>query len=494
MQQSARLMKSKTVNVPEPDRLRDAASEPVIQFINVSKAYRYHGLRDGGEGDEEDDEDIVVGAEEDQAESELKPGESRTALENINLSIFSGERVGIVGANGSGKTTFLNIIAGMSHPTSGRVLGRGRMVPLSHIARPLNERWSGIDNIRTLARFLGFPPELIDKRRAEIAGFAGMSDAISRPVRTYSKNMYARLAFATALELDGDIYIADDMIGVGDQLYQAKCLKRLVELCSSGKTLLLASHRLKIIQQLCTRVICLDKGRVQADGPTKVVIGDYYTNADNNDDEVGVQPDGWGRSLPAPMIEETLPLGADGLTGNLIDIPGKNSPDEGWVGGIVEVEISPKPDCDGLIVNNSIFSLRARIDLPTRDATIDLMLEICRGERPLYHSLLPQPLSINAPRELWFEIPINSSLLPDDVYRIRLSLLIEPAGRLDRFVSRAHISIKTKNCGPTFHPRAHLLSGDAPPPLKALDMEWRLVPSWASDNIESTADVLHILG
>ena len=487
-------MKSKIVNPPELDRLLGGASEPVIQFINVSKAYRRHSLRGngGGDGDEEDDDDIVVAAEEDQVEPELKPGESRTALENINLSIFSGERVGIVGANGSGKTTLLNIIAGMSHPTSGRVLGRGRVVPLSHIARPLNERWSGLDNIRTLARFLGFPPELIDKRRTEIASFADMADAISRPVRTYSKNMYARLAFATALELDGDIYIADDTIGVGDQLYQAKCFKRLIELCSGGKTLLFASHRLKIIQQLCTRVILLDQGRVQADGPPEEVIDDYYANGD--DEELGAQPD-LGRSLAATLIDETVVLGPDGEKppGSVIDISRKNSPDEGRIGGILEFEISPKPDGDGLIVGNSIFTVRAHIDLPTRDATIDLMLEIFKGERPLYHSLLPQPLSIHAPRELWVEIPINSSLLPDDLYRIRLSLLIEPVGRPDRFVSRAHIPIKTKDCGPTLQPRAHLLSGNAIPPLQALDMEWRL-QSWTSDNIESTAEVLHTFG
>ena len=111
-------------------------------------------------------------------DSGLKPGETRVALQKINLSIFPGERVGFIGANGSGKSTLLSIVSGMSHPTSGTVVGRGSLIHLSEITKPFNPSWSGLRNLRVLAQFLGFPPELIEERAARIARFAGMEDSI----------------------------------------------------------------------------------------------------------------------------------------------------------------------------------------------------------------------------------------------------------------------------------------------------------------------------
>jgi hypothetical protein len=196
--------------------------------------------------------------------------------------------------------------------------------------------------------------------------------------------------------------------------------------------------------------------------------------------------------LPAPRIEETFPLTGDTelTVGRLNGGPRKT--DQRPLGGIVEVEISPRPDLDGVIVANSLFTVRARVDVPTRDANVDLMLEIFRGEFPLYQSFLPEPLPIKAPRELWFEIPINSSLLPDDVYRIRLSLLLEPAGDSGRFVSRADIFVATKDCGTEPHPRARLFTDGPPPdfPLKTLDVEWRLVHSKTPDTLAPSTFVL----
>jgi ABC-type polysaccharide/polyol phosphate transport system ATPase subunit len=341
-----------TVNPVDVEPVMAGSADPVIRFVSVSKTFR-HQRKWVAAGEDDDDDNVIVEPEEDQDKEEFKPGETRAALHEINLSIFSGERVGIIGINGSGKTTLLNVTAGMSHPTSGRVIGRGSVVPLSHVARPLNERWSGLDNIRILARFLGFAPELIDQRKTQIAAFADMSESMMRPVRTYSKNMYARLAFAAALGLDGDIYIADDTIGVGDQIYQAKCLKRLVELCASGKTLLFASHRMRTIQQLCSRVIWLDKGRVKADGSPAAVIREYCENAaDESDEETTGDTQGLNfplphqhrgnNPLPLPKIEETRRLTSENDPSLHSGIDGSREwlPDQNGVGGITESDVN----------------------------------------------------------------------------------------------------------------------------------------------------------
>ena len=272
------------------EEVKRAEIEPIIRFLDVSKIYKYSGIRtaaggDGADGgDEEGEDDDLLPVDEDEKQV-LRPGETRAALQNISMSILPGERVGILGVNGSGKSTLLNIVSGISYPTSGRVIGRGSLVPLSQVARPLNQKWSGLRNLRALARLLGFRAELIDERSDEIACFAEMKDAISQPIATYSRNMYARLAFAAALELDADIYVADDTLGVGDHAYQAKCFQRLVKLCNSGKTLLFATHKLKLIEQLCTRAIWLDKGRIRADSGPAAIIANYLARSEKSEAE-----------------------------------------------------------------------------------------------------------------------------------------------------------------------------------------------------------------
>jgi ABC-type polysaccharide/polyol phosphate transport system ATPase subunit len=469
------------VKPEESEAIGAACPEPAIRFFDVGKTFRYHGARLS----DEDEEGI---AEEDDSKPEgLKPGETRTALENINLVILPGERVGIIGANGAGKTTLLNIVAGMSHPTSGRVVGRGSIVPLNHVTRPLNEKWSGLRNLRALARFLGFPAKIIDERAAKIARFAAMEDAILQPVATYSRNMYARLAFAAALELDGDIYISDDMLGVGDQAFQAKCFQRLVKLCEAGKTLLFATHKLKLVEQLCTRAVWLDKGQVRADNQPNTVVAEYRASPVADADVEGgadgqanvasawfKQKYGVAYPLPRASIEPTYAI-PDPERGELPDFPIENPA----LGGIVALELTAKSELEGIVAENAAFSVLARVNVLAQDTTVDLMFEIFRGKALVYQSLPAEPIFVQTPRGLVFEIGVDSSLLPDHLYRMRLSTVFAPAGEDRRFISRGQIFVATNNCGLKLHPRAKSFAWGAPPaaPLNMLELDWRLLKS-----------------
>ena len=382
-----------------PDTVKSSDPTPIIRFADVCKTFRYRGGASRLDDDDDDDDDAEAVSEPDETKSDdsgLKPGETRVALQNINLSIFPGERVGIIGGNGSGKSTLLSIVSGMSHPTSGIVVGRGSLVHLSEITKPFNPTWDGLRNLRVLAQFLGFRPELIEDNAARIARFAGMEDSILEPVATYSKGMFARLAFAAALELDGDIYIADDSIGVGDQAYQSKSFNRLVEICRSGKTLLFASHRLRLVEQLCTRVIWLDKGEVRADGKPAAVIANYCA-ATGDVSEQAIQDDGtqfgaWFRQkyiaeypLPPTFILETRAISNE--------LVGEHA---SKIGGIVSLQLVTPQEPEGLVHDNAALVVQVAIKVSSPDTTIDLMLEIIKGKLLVYQALIPEPLKVSA--------------------------------------------------------------------------------------------------
>ncbi len=457
--------------------------EPVIRFIDVSKTFRFHGAIPVGDDDEEGD---AVAEDTESDDKGLKPGETRVALQNINFSVMPGERVGIVGSNGAGKTTLLRIIAGLSLPTSGRVVGRGSIVSLSEVTRPISPLLDGQENLSLLARLLGFPAELIKERGAEIARFADMEKSMAEPVSTYSRAMYARLAFAAALQLDADIYIADDMTGVGDQAYQTKCLKRLVELSHGGKTLLFASHKLKMIEQLCTRVIWLHRGQVRADEQSMAVLNDYRAVAEEQADEERAEPGdagevaSWFRQkygvpypLPASFVEGPYQV-MSGMGGNTLQPVADTE-----VGGVVSIELVSQSEPPGVVKDNTAFLVRARINVVKPEITVDLMLEVIRGKVLVYQALIPEAMFVPSPQELDVEIAGDGSRLPDHVYRLRLIALFTPIEDDKRFLSSGHLFVATHNCGVKLDDRVRAFAsswGSTSSPLGTLRLNWQLLP------------------
>ena len=193
-------------------------------------------------------------------------------LDDISFSITQGEIVGIIGVNGAGKSTILKIITGVLNPTSGSVTVNGKISALLELGAGFNPDYTGTENIVLSGTLMGYTKEEIEEKIPHILEFADIGEYISQPVKTYSSGMFARLAFAVAINVDPDILIIDEALSVGDYFFQSKCYKKFEEFRQRGKTILFVSHDMGSILKYCNRAILLSKGHVAAMGETKDVI------------------------------------------------------------------------------------------------------------------------------------------------------------------------------------------------------------------------------
>src|SRR5271165_3904539 len=197
------------------------------------------------------------------------------ALRNINLRINHGERVGIVGGNGAGKSTLLRLLARIYPPSSGTVEVRGNVAPLIEMGAGFNAELSGFDNILYNGAMLGFTrPQMLSKVEG-IHEFTGLVEFADMPLKYYSSGMYMRLAFAIATEVNPDILLVDESLGVGDAAFQEKAKARIQTLLDRSKVVVLVSHDLESLRELCTRGLWIQQGRLVADGPIGEVIDRY---------------------------------------------------------------------------------------------------------------------------------------------------------------------------------------------------------------------------
>ncbi len=197
------------------------------------------------------------------------------ALDNVDLKINRGETVGIIGTNGSGKSTILKIITGVLTPTSGTVEVDGRISALLELGAGFNMEYNGIDNIFLNGMMIGFSEEEIKNRLPDILDFADIGEYVYQPVRTYSSGMFVRLAFAVAINIDPEILIVDEALSVGDVFFQAKCYRKFEEFKEQGKTILFVSHDLSSISRYCDRAVLLHKGKKLGEGTPKTMIDLY---------------------------------------------------------------------------------------------------------------------------------------------------------------------------------------------------------------------------
>jgi lipopolysaccharide transport system ATP-binding protein len=209
----------------------------------------------------------------------MLPGKSRAdefwALKNINLDIFKGETVGIVGRNGSGKSTMLQIIAGTMTQTTGEVQVKGRVSALLELGSGFNPEFTGRQNVFFNGRILGLTQKEIEDKFDEIAAFADIGDFIDQPVKTYSSGMFVRLAFAVAVNVDPEILIVDEALAVGDIVFQHRCMRRMRALMDSGVTTLFVSHDCGAIKTLCNRAVMIHDGEIYTTGLPNPVIIEY---------------------------------------------------------------------------------------------------------------------------------------------------------------------------------------------------------------------------
>lgn len=233
-----------------------------IQVDNVTKIYRLYNKPS------------------DRFREALLPGGKRRskdhyALTDLDMTIYKGETVGIIGTNGSGKSTILKIITGVLSPTKGNCVVDGRISALLELGAGFNMEYNGIENIYLNGTMMGFTRKEIDDRLQAILDFADIGDYVYQPCKTYSSGMFVRLAFAVAINIDPEILIVDEALSVGDVFFQAKCYHKFEEFKKAGKTILFVSHDLSSIAKYCDRVVLLNKGKKLGEGAPKEMIDAY---------------------------------------------------------------------------------------------------------------------------------------------------------------------------------------------------------------------------
>ena len=201
--------------------------------------------------------------------------EVRHILKNINLEIKKGETVALIGVNGSGKSTLLKLITKIIYPTSGAIKVKGKLASLLELGAGFHPDFSGRENIYFNASIFGLTKSEIDSRLDDIIAFSELGSFIDTPVRTYSSGMYMRLAFSVAINVDADIILIDEILAVGDQRFQEKCMNKMQELKKMGKTMVFVSHSKEAVEFLCDRAVWINNGEIQKDGKTEEVLKEY---------------------------------------------------------------------------------------------------------------------------------------------------------------------------------------------------------------------------
>jgi lipopolysaccharide transport system ATP-binding protein len=206
-------------------------------------------------------------------------GEIFNALNDVSFTVEAGETVGIIGRNGAGKSTLLKILSRVAAPNKGRMRIRGRVSSLLEVGTGFHPELTGRENVYLNGAILGMTSAEIRRKFDEIVGFAEIDAFIDTPVKRYSSGMYVRLAFAVAAHLEPEILIVDEVLAVGDHEFQKKCLGKMREVRTQGRTVLFVSHNMTAVNSLCVRSILLQKGNITADGPSSDVTREYLRSA-----------------------------------------------------------------------------------------------------------------------------------------------------------------------------------------------------------------------
>ena len=201
--------------------------------------------------------------------------EVHKVLKNINVEIKKGETVALIGVNGSGKSTLLKLITKIIYPNKGTIKVNGKISSLLELGAGFHPDFSGRENIYFNASIFGLTKKEIDERLENIISFSELGEYIDTPIRTYSSGMYMRLAFSVAINVDAEIILIDEILAVGDQRFQEKCMNKMKELKEEGKTMVFVSHSKEAVEFLCDRAIWLKDGEVKMDGKTKEVLEEY---------------------------------------------------------------------------------------------------------------------------------------------------------------------------------------------------------------------------
>jgi ABC-type polysaccharide/polyol phosphate transport system ATPase subunit len=199
------------------------------------------------------------------------------AVKEVSFDVYHGEAVGIIGRNGSGKSTLLKIIAGVYRPTKGNITVGGTLAPLIELGAGFHQELTGRENILINGLLMGYSKREMMERQERIIEFADIGEFIDAPVKQYSSGMYMRLAFAVAIEVDPQVLVVDEILAVGDMGFQEKCFARIRKFRDTGRTILLVTHSMAVIQEHCDRALLIDHGQLLVDGRPEEAIATYRT-------------------------------------------------------------------------------------------------------------------------------------------------------------------------------------------------------------------------
>ena len=275
---------------------------PAIELDHVTKVYRRHGQRRQFATLKSV---LLTGS----LVKHLRPDESFTALRDVSLTVPEGACYGVIGRNGSGKSTLLKLVAGITKPTSGVVSVTGRVSALIELGTGFHPEISGRENVFINGIMLGLSRREISDRFDEIVEFAELEDFIEAPVKTYSSGMFMRLGFAVAINVNPDILLVDEVLAVGDEGFSLKCLDKFADFKRRGKTILLVTHGLSLVERFCDEAVWLEAGQNRTTGDPKRVVQMYLADVEHAEDQHLSAEDAKAQQTPvtqaptAPMSE-----------------------------------------------------------------------------------------------------------------------------------------------------------------------------------------------
>jgi len=251
---------------------------PAIELAHVTKVYRKYSGRQFAT--------LKSALLQRSILRDLRPSETFPALTDVSFTVPKGATYGVIGRNGSGKSSALKLVAGITKPTSGTVAVQGRISALIELGAGFHPEISGRENVFINGIMLGLSKREIQERFDEIVDFAELREFIDAPVKTYSSGMYMRLGFAVAIHVDPDVLLVDEVLAVGDEGFTHKCLDKFSEFRRRGKTILLVTHSLNLVERFCDEALWLDDGRVQTYGDPKRVIDAYLTKVEEGEEQL----------------------------------------------------------------------------------------------------------------------------------------------------------------------------------------------------------------
>jgi ABC-type polysaccharide/polyol phosphate transport system ATPase subunit len=345
-----------------------------IELTNVTKLYRRYGGRQFAT--------LKSALLQGSLVRDLAPGETFTALRDVSFSVPAGQTLGVIGRNGSGKSTALKLVAGITKPTSGTVSVRGRISALIELGAGFHPEISGRENVFINGIMLGLSRREIQRRFDEIIEFAELQEFIDAPVKTYSSGMYMRLGFAVAVNVDPDVLLVDEVLAVGDEGFTHKCLDKFAEFKRRNKTILLVTHSLGMVERFCDEAVWLDAGRKRAEGDPARVVGAYVTDVERQEEQFLAATDARSRADAgqAPSPGAPGPVDAGDVAADM-----SRATEGRWGSGAVQITSVSIHDVEGrathIFHTGDTLSVRleVRAPQPVRDFVFGIGLYTAEG-------------------------------------------------------------------------------------------------------------------